>query len=109
MHQFVDINGKPFQERFVGVGRTSVILRRGNKAIKVLRRLDTANMTEQQCLVEKDRLELCEENIENEKLIYKDIGRYPSILEVEFSSKGIKMLYLTNGSLDIYLHKHCVD
>ena len=70
MARYLDLNGNPLVA-IVALGRTSVIIKRNDRAIKIPCRLDTTNMNESQCSMEDDILELNLESIENEILIYK--------------------------------------
>ena len=109
MPQFLGIDGKPLHEAITGLGRTSIVVRRGNKAIKILRRIDTSNMTERQRLIEEDTTELNRQSIANEILMYQHLGYHHGVLDVKISDEGIEMAYLVHGTLQKYLQEHRVD
>jgi len=91
------------------LSRTSVVVRRGNKAVKILRRVGTTSMTEMQRLVEDDSTDLNRRSIGNEMLVYKHPGHYHGIPKVEIRDEGIEMAYWPNGTLKTYLQEHEVE
>lgn len=106
--RYLDLHGKHL-ETITALGRASVIIKRGDKALKIPRRLDTTHMTELHRLREEDMRELNLESIENEIRIYEHLGPHSGILEVRSFGSVIEMPFMANGTLQSYLQKNQVD
>ena len=88
----------------LGLGRTGLILKHGENALKIARVEDTTDYSED----DRDNYEVLNEmNIDalcNEIKIYKRLGSHPGLLQVfELTKDSIEMAIATRGSLARYI------
>ena len=99
-------DGSRLQGTIIGIGRTGVVVRRDNTAVKLPLRYCEVGQSNACVDRYNTDAEICYECIQREKLVYKRLGEHESIVPcLDLSGVGITMA-LMNGNLRDYLNRH---
>ena len=91
----------------LGLGRTGVVLRYGEHALKIARVEDVTGLHDTERDMTEALNELNSDSLHNEIAIYKRLGSHEGILPVfQLSGQSIEMAYAKEGSLTQYIKNH---
>lgn len=99
-------DGSPLRANPLAFGRTGVIVKRGDRALKIPRRDDMTACAESNRDVLDTLADIAHDSIEHEKAVYRHLGEHDGIVRVfQISDAGIEMPLMTNGDLADYLRE----
>jgi len=98
--------GIPLQEAIVGLGRTGLVIRHHENALKIPRIYRNPHASLEEREIEDITKEQNIMFLENEKEVYLRLGNHDGIVRcINLSEEGIEMVYMKNGSLYLELRK----
>ena len=107
MSTFVEQDGTQVDGDIIAIGRTGIIIRRGNRAFKIPRKEDVSPYNETGREYLEISAAISKESPEREKLVYQHLYKQRGIVEVfEFINTGIEMAFMENGDVSDYLKRN---
>ena len=101
-------DGSPLRDPVLGMGRTGVVVRRDDTALKLPLKYSTAGLNKSLADHFKASADISYESVRREKDVYERLGQYHGIVPcLDLSGDGIELEIMTNGDLQSYLKQHC--
>jgi serine/threonine protein kinase len=100
----LDVDGTPLRDLILGFGRSGVVVRRGDMALKLPLEYSTTGLSEDDIKHYHTCADISRESLDHEKEVYRRLGQNHGIVScLGLSGTGLQMALMTSGNLYDYL------